>query len=321
MHFCILTDATVIGENATLITKKKTNSTRLSVLIPMFKEVVVDKPNDQRFQWLSALKQRMGLAEKGSDARKLYDAEECPSVDTLSRWKKEHIDSLTPEEWDELGMYRWPDSHRNGALPWEVATVGVQFIRAMVGMDGGDALPPRVGQVRWAYWLTLATTDHPIPWNRPEWVESHPLFDGTIVPWVTLNTLARRLDAVERASEGELIWWPHIPKEERHPYTHVIEDYLLWQPWKSAEDWDAYNSESNLRLFGPIGVVTAEGIVSLVDADQMVNNAWFYPHGDLKREIDRLGGKLLMWWMLQNQMNKRTEAGVKEDTDGNDKPS
>jgi hypothetical protein len=304
-----------------LATKRKTNSTKLSVLIPMFKEVVVDKPNYQRFQWLSELESRMARADKGSDIRKLYDAKEFPSVDTIGRWKKEHIDPMTQKERDELGVYRWPDSHRNGALPWEAATVGVQFIRSMPGMNGVDSEPPRVGQVRWAYWLTLATTDYPIPWYRPEWVKKHPLFKGTIVPWCSLNTLARRLDTVERASEAELIWRPHIPKEERHPYTHVIEDYLLWQPWKSAEDWDTYNSESDLRLFGPIGVITSEGLVLLIDSNEMVDNAGFDPHGEELSEIAKIGIKVFGWAKGQGVIDADTELDiteVEEDTDGND---
>jgi hypothetical protein len=298
--------------------------------------VVTEHPGFTQAQRLFVLKERMRDAQRDTDARKLYEAGKFPSEPTLGVWYRTGYAKLSDKEKSSLQIYRWPDSHENLDLPWEAASVGLQFIHHT---DYDTESPPSVGEVRWAYRLMLATADNPMPWGRPDWLKDHPLFKNRAFPWLGLGQLARYLHAAENAGAHHFLWRPTIvsdemkevqarqgsshsthpvqPMDSRISYKAVIEDYLVWQPWVSGESWDAYNNVedgSQARLRGPIGLLTATDMYFLLGPDEAVKEFQFNIYGDLLSEFQRLGRKVFNLARVDGQL----EALAKEEADGDD---
>lgn len=166
-----------------------------------------------------------------------------PSARTVGRIRQEFW-KLPAEEQQQYGLFCWPDSMDNGALPWEAASAAFELLQRA----HQDERPPPVRLVRWFWRITLAAPDADFSLRLPfaqcmaaaevlggpvgakvqRWVESYLRF----APW-------QSVDRSMRAAAGGLISeWPLAELREAG-WTQEAVDLMIW-----FEDEDALDDET-----------------------------------------------------------------------------
>ena len=182
-----------------------------------------------------------------------------PSHKTIERWRATYYDHLNDKGKDQLRTYVWPDSHENGALPWEAAEVGLRLCRTRPDFNE----PVMVGEVKWAYWLYCSAPDMPFELD-PAWMKDPRRLGHQQAYWCIQN-VAGQLYASEKMRDKSLVMWTWgQTKESRKEFIEVVADYLLWKPWVSQESFEHYIANSCVQPLGPIGVWDEEEVFHML---------------------------------------------------------
>jgi len=229
-------------ENALGEVLKRRRFSKQQIYMPLAMEVFHENPKPQgnREAWARELSRRV---EDDPDltAAALSTEVEAPSPKTLENWYQDIYLQLGATVRRDIGIYRWPESHLNGALPFEAAEIGHAMASSPV--IGAPKGPLTVGQVRWAHLLRLTAPNMPVNANHPrggDW-------------FFNLSCVSRDLSQIDRQAAPSF-FWRDASIEERISFREVVADAIAWAPWESEEARERYLSNSTMRLRGPLAI-------------------------------------------------------------------
>ena len=135
-------------------------------------------------------------------------------------------------------IYKWPESHESGVLPWEAAAVALEIVR---NRRDRNRTAPSVAQIRWAYRLSLAAPDMPV----------------VVAKDFALDTVERLSEvlAVADISPTGLVYRSSVAPEERATPTEMVWDMLSYAPWRSVAHLQDYQDNSTVRKRGAIAYI------------------------------------------------------------------
>ena len=287
---------------------EKRRKARTDVFIPLALDVFRDQPKASRDTWADTLSDRI------SHHPDLSEVEiEHPSPKTLANWHDDIYLKLGTKAKVELSLYRWPESHLNGALPFESARVGQAM--AATWMPGASHGAITVAQVRWAHLLHLTAPAMPFA----------PVATNFGGDWFwNVCSVSRDLATIDRLPNPSFLW-RGIPIERRVSFQEVVDDCISWAPWTSDEARNQYLAGSTKRLLGPLAINHGGHVGS--DEYKFTTPLSFiaprsYMIGDIEKDYEAAFEELLNSDLMRG-VGWHTEAGravvqaiVKEELDG-----
>ena len=101
---------------------------------------------------------------EGGSARAIAQKIRAEGGEVSERTVGRYLKMWPDKDKDEQNRYRefrWPESCRSGALPWEAAPAGLEMLRHFEGRSR-----PLLGAVEWLWRVTQVVPDAPYVWRR-----------------------------------------------------------------------------------------------------------------------------------------------------------
>jgi hypothetical protein len=152
-------------------------------------------------------------------------------------------------------LYQWPETHKQGDLPWESTAIGL-------AIKARQQTSPTVRQIKWAHYLTLSAPD--MPWFDPVGVVMGPRDEWNVM------RLSLFLEVYEiilgqkptnpetgpmETHAGGIFYHRDVNGKDRASFYDVVADYIAWTPWVSTERYLEYISDSTVRTRGPMSFI------------------------------------------------------------------
>lgn len=228
-----------------------TGDIRTKEFIPYFKKLIASSPNLSPEKILESLKVEYRVNPQLQSRVPISKQDGLPIFPhprTIARWKAALASELKQQWFNDF--YSWPSSHMDGDVPWEAATMALQIARSR---QRKILKPPTLRQIRWAYWLHQSAPDCPITSYVKETEEDFYQFEGYDykLRW-NIETVSEQLAKTEdmrpvhtmrpltMSNSPVMIMESDAHKIGAVSFLKVVEQWLMWAPWRSVKNAQEY---------------------------------------------------------------------------------